>query len=243
MGEALGTFLFTASYHNINPSIAILLQKVQPIFAVLAARVILKEKANRHFYWWAALALVAGTMVSLPDLWKWTEVATGFPSLRMSDNARNLGILQALGAAFVWGLSTVFGKWVTTQISFPVTAFLRFAWGLVGMGLIALSRLGDMSPSFATQLGTILTTPEHLRAILYIALIPGVLAMNLYYAGLTTTKASAATFAELFFPVAAVAINWVLLDQALSGPQLFGGALLLVAVYFINKQNQRKHKK
>src|SRR5689334_10331537 len=38
MGSAGGTILFTSSYRYINPSVTILLQKMQPIFAVLGAR-------------------------------------------------------------------------------------------------------------------------------------------------------------------------------------------------------------
>src|SRR5262249_14704929 len=101
MGSALGTIFFTASYRYLNPSVTILLQKLQPVFAVAGARLVLGEKPKASFYPWAALALFAATLVSVPDL------LTG-QSLASPSAARGMGIALAIGAAFSWGLSTVF---------------------------------------------------------------------------------------------------------------------------------------
>lgn len=236
MGSAIATALFTASFRHINPSVAILLQKVQPIFAVIGARVVLREKPGRQFYRWAVVAVIASTMVSLPDLWAPREILSGFPSLGSATAGRNLGISLAAGAAFLWGMCTVFGKWITNHVSFPVTSFLRFFWGLIGILVIVLARAGDSVVSVRSQVAYVFHAPAAIRAIFYIGLIPGVLAMNLYYAGLRNTKASSATFAEMFFPIAAVVINWIWLGQPLNTTQIVGAAILLCAVYFINRK-------
>ncbi len=219
MGSALGTFFFTASFRFVNPSVTILLQKLQPIFAVLGARVLLGEKPRSDFYPWGLVALVAAAMISLPE--RALSITPG-----ASGNMAGAGL--ALLAAGCWGLSTVCGKFVTGRVSFPVTAFLRLAFGLLGITLLlALSFMSASRPDH-------LDAPE-LRSILYMALVPGVLALYLYYAGLKRTRASSATFAELFFPAAAVLINWRFLGQALTPTQMIGMGLLLTSVFFISK--------
>lgn len=235
MGSALGTYFFTASYKFINPSVTILLQKLQPIFAVMGARLVLREKPHRSFYAWAVVALLASAMVSLPELWTLEEARNFFPSLRVQNEARDKGIAFALSAAFVWGLGTVFGKWITARVSFPVTSFLRFAFGLLGIIALLLSGLFVTSVPLGNLYVYFHSDAQALQAILYMGLVPGVLAMYLYYAGLKQTKASVATFAELFFPVASIAVNWSVLGQALVAVQLAGMALLLAAVFFINR--------
>ena len=219
MGSALGTFFFTTSFRFVNPSVTILLQKMQPIFAVLGARMLLNEKPRSDFYSWGIVAIVAAAMISLPER-----------SLSLTPGASgNMGgALLALMAAGCWGLSTVCGKFVTGKVSFPVTAFLRLAFGLGGITLLLAVSL--MSATAPTQLDS-----HDLRSILYMALVPGVIALYLYYAGLKRIKASNAAFAELVFPAAAVLINWKFLGQALTMTQLTGMGLLLTAVFFISK--------
>jgi drug/metabolite transporter (DMT)-like permease len=220
MGSALGTIFFTASYRYLNPSITILLQKLQPLFAVAGARLFLGEKPRASFYPWATLALFAATLVSAPELF------TGQP-FSSPGSAREVGIPLAIGAAFSWGMSTVFGKWATRSLSFPVTTFLRFAWGLAALAAVAAVKAAEFHvPSVSAA---------DLLPIVYMSLVPGVLAMYLYYAGLKRTRASTATFAEMFFPVAAVLINWRVLGAGLAGTQVAGMGLLLVAVYFITR--------
>lgn len=220
MGSAFGTYFFTSSYQLINPSVTILLQKLQPVFAVVAARVFLGEKPRHGFYLWGLVAIFGAALVSLP---------TGKPSFDGSTPELIAGIGFALAAAVSWGLCTVFGKFATNRVSFPVVSFLRFAWGLAGIAiLLALSMMSARQP--------VVITTSMVQSILYMGLIPGVLAMYLYYAGLKTTRASAATFAEMFFPVTAVIVNWRILGQPLSLIQLLGMGLLLVAVFFISRK-------
>jgi len=218
IGSALGTFLFTSSYKYVNPSVTILIQKLQPVFAIAGARIFLREVPKSSFYLWAFLALLAGTMVSIPEFWRISEFMS---------TAQLTGITCALGAAMAWGLSTVFGKWVSGTASFQLITFLRFAWGLLGVSII-------WSVTHQSQMHFV-TDRSALLKLVYIALVPGVLALLLYYAGLKQTKASLATFLEMFFPVSAVIVNWIWLGQALSVVQILGMVLLSVSVFFINR--------
>ena len=60
-GGALGTMAITKAlfYVNfVNLSIVILIQKLQPVFAILLAALFLRERPPRQFFAWAGLAIV-----------------------------------------------------------------------------------------------------------------------------------------------------------------------------------------
>ena len=62
------------------------------------------------------------------------------------------------------------------------------------------------------------------------ALIPGLLALTVYYHGLRRTPASLATLAELCFPAGAVFLSWAVLGAELSAVQLAAVLVLWTAV-------------
>ena len=66
-----------------------------------------------------------------------------------------------------------------------------------------------------------------------LALVPGLLAMLLYYRGLRTTPAPIATFAELAFPATALVVNYFWLDATISGWQMAGFVVLWATIAFI----------
>src|SRR5581483_1958006 len=49
-GSALASVAFTQAFHYVNPSVAILLQKLQPLIAIGLASGLLKEKLNSKFW-------------------------------------------------------------------------------------------------------------------------------------------------------------------------------------------------
>ena len=74
LGGAIGTMAITKAlfYVNfINLSVVILLQKLQPVFAITLAAVFLREKLPRQFFFWAALAVIGAYFMTfgtkLPD--------------------------------------------------------------------------------------------------------------------------------------------------------------------------------
>jgi drug/metabolite transporter (DMT)-like permease len=57
----------------------------------------------------------------------------------------------------------------------------------------------------------------------------------LYYRGLSSTRASHATLAELAFPATAVALNWALLGVGVNAGQVVGFFLLWVSIYALGR--------
>jgi len=219
-GSALATVLFTQSFHYLNPSVAILLQKLQPLLAIGLAVWFLGEKLSKRFWLWAIVAIFGAYLVSFPGL-----NPTGF-----TWNNNTLGVLLALGAALFWGGSTVFGRYVLNTASFQMMTSLRFLTALVFLFLMNIyyGTLGEVAAA----------TSKDWFYVFMTAIIAGFVSLLIYYYGLRSTKASVATLCELSFPVGAVLVNWKFLGETLSGMQIVGGLILLAAIAGLSWVNQ-----
>lgn len=207
--SALATVLFTSAFRYGDPTTPLLLQKVQPLIAVGGAALLLGERPRFRFTWFLTAGLLGAYLLSFRD-----PVEVSVSAL--------MPALLALGAASLWGLGTVMGRHLTSKLSFSVIASLRFALGLPMLAvLVALSGepsgLADISRSDVV-------------AIVLLALVPGLLALMVYYEGLQATPASAATLAELAFPVSAVTLNYLVFGTTLSPTQWVGLLLLVLTI-------------
>ena len=221
-GSALATVLFTQSFHYLNPSVTILLQKVQPFIAILMAAVILKERLSKSFWAWAIAGVAGAYLVTFPEL-----KITG-----LSFSGGSLGVLFALGAAVLWGGSTVFGRMLVKKISFQAMTAVRFLSALVfllGMQ-IYFGRLSEVGSA----------SLKDWWYVLIIAVLAGFVSLFIYYRGLKYTKASIATIGELAFPFSAVIVNWKFLGATLEMTQILGGLILLFAVVGLSFVNTRE---
>lgn len=223
-GSALASVAFTEAFHYVNPSVAILLQKLQPFIAIGLSAVVLREKLAPRFWLYALVAIAGAYLISFPNI-----VPQLYPGEAFDVHA--LGVGLALLAAFFWGASTVFGRFVLGKVDFKVMTGLRFVFAFVFLLILATAQGAFPAPGVLT--GT------DMLYIGIIALVSGVFSLMLYYKGLAHTKASVATIAELGFPLAAIVINWVVLGAALVPMQLLGTAALLFAVYKLAEYNQR----
>ena len=217
-GSALGTLAFTEAFFLANPTVVILLQKLQPVVAVTLACLILKEKINPRFFLWLALALLGSFLLIWPDL---SALLSSLKTGSIEHNNQVIwGYLLALFAVISWGSATVFGKKLSSQGIDSVDLMAgRFSFGLLGM----------LPFIFITP--SLITTVEIniLQKILLLALISGIVGMYLYYQGLKRIPAHWATLAEMFFPVAAIFINWLFLSIEINRIQLLGAITLISA--------------
>ena len=222
-GSALASIAFTQAFHYVNPSVAILLQKLQPLIAIALATSLLKEKLSKKFWLWAILALLGAYLISFSGF-----IPQLFPGEKFNPNLT--GVLLALLAAILWGASTVLGKVVLNKINFKLMTALRFfvAW----IFLLALNIVEHSLPKFSQ-----ITGKDYLF-IFIIAIASGVISLFIYYLGLGHTKASIATLAELGFPMAAVIINWIFIPQgSLTFVQILGIIILLFAIFKLSREN------
>lgn len=213
--SAIATVLFTASFLFVNPSVSILLQKLQPVLVVLIAIPVLREIPKPSFFLWGLVALGSGVVLSFPML--------DFSFLRHGLDVHSRGVFYALSAAGLWAVSTVVGKVLLRRTPSSIATFWRYFFGFVTLAVLWVIS-GRAIP------WPVLRTAVVWETVLYISLIPGLVGMLFYYAGLSRTAANVATFVELLFPVAAVILNTVFLHTPLHPVQLWAGIALLFAV-------------
>jgi len=223
VGSIVATFFYTKalSFTNyIDLSVVVLLQKLQPVFAITLAVIILKESLSRVYLLLVFLALGGGYLVSfggnvLPDQ------GTHFTAA-----------LYAIFAAFAWGSSTVLGKHALQKISFPLLTGLRlFIAGIVSFFILLL--MGSAGEMFSLSL-------RQYGLILLIVFSTGSVALSIYYYGLKRLPASHATIYELFWPLSAIALDWLIRGKFLDSYQIIGGGLLLVSIIFLTTRSRNR---
>ena len=79
-------------------------------------------------------------------------------------------------------------------------------------------------------------------SLLLLALVPGLLALLVYYRGLRHARASRAAVAELSFAATPPLLNWIFLGSRITAIQVAGFALLWVAIINMNRPGKGKER-
>lgn len=217
---ALGTILYTAALGKVNYisySVVVLLQQLQPIWAVGAAAILLREKVTKKFLLWAALALGAAYLVTFKDL---------YVNLNTGDGTAIAGLF-ALLAGVMWGSSTAISKYVLNKVSFLTGTALRFF-------LAPIFALGFVFAN-GQQASLFLLTQSQWVTLLVITFSTGMVALAIYYYGLKKTPARVTTICELVWPASAVLIDFFYYHKGFSATQVLGIAILLLSIYKITE--------
>lgn len=223
---ALGTIFYTAALGLINYSqfsVVVLLQQLQPIWAILAASILLKEPITKKFLLWAAFGLIAAYMISFRDLQ--VNLATGAGTAAAA--------AFALGAGFLWGSSTAISKFVLKKVSFVTATALRFFLAPI-FAFALIVGLGQ------TQSLTAITPPQWVTLLL-ITFSTGMVALGVYYYGLKRTPARVTTLCELVWPASAIFIDYFLFHKTLSLTQILGVILLAITIYQVTRPTVMKN--
>jgi drug/metabolite transporter (DMT)-like permease len=204
--SAIATILFTQAFVQGDPVTPVVLQKVQPLVAVVGAWFILGERPRKGFTWFLVAGLVGIWLIAFPSPFE-IHVDAALPAI------------YALGAAVLWALGTVLGRLLATRIWFGHVTALRFAFGLPASAVAVLL----VGAPFTTS-------ASDFAWIAVLAVVTGLVALSLYYYGLRRTPAVIATLAELTFPVTAAAVGYFAFDATLEGSQWLGLALTTTVV-------------
>jgi drug/metabolite transporter (DMT)-like permease len=214
--SAVATILFTDALIGHSDYITpVVIQKIQPFIAIGAAALLLGERPRPGF-WWFFLPAVAG-------FWLVNQAHPLAPS------AKGLVVVaEATGAAVLWGLGTVLGRYLSRELEFQHILSLRFFFGLLASAL-ALRVMHE--PAYSNGHDAVL--------ILYLALVTGLLALGLYYYGLQRTPAMVASLAELTYPAVAIVAGIYAYGQHLSWSQWLGVALIIGSVTLLPMRRRR----
>ena len=222
-GGTIGTLSIVKALElsNYTPySIVILIQKTQPIFAILLAIFLLKEKPSKNFYVVAIIALIAIYFLTFE-----------FKSPVLLKQNNLLAVLYSLLAAFSFGSSTVFGKKVVYKFSFLTSTFYRFFFTTIITMLFVI--FSETTRNTITQY----TQNKNLMGLSLFIAIFGLLAILIYYNGLKYVKATIATFCELAFPITSVVTEAIIYKRFLSPIQLVAAIVLVAVILYLNLGN------
>jgi drug/metabolite transporter, DME family len=199
--SAIATILFTQAFIHGDVITVVVLQKAQPLVAVFGAWLLLREQPRPGFAWFLLPALAGIWLIALPH--------------PLDPHARGLTpIVETLGAAALWGMGTVLGRFLSRRLAFEHVTTVRFAFGLVASAC-ALPIVGAAAFSSA----------HDSTYIALLALVTGLLALGLYYYGLQRTPALLAAIGELAFPVTATLIGIYVFDSRPNWTQWTGIAV------------------
>jgi len=224
-GGLIGTLavvraLFLVDFDGL--SVVVLLQKLQPLFAIALASLLLREPLSARFLLWSSVAVGGAYLLAfglrVPNLHGGaaTAAAAGYATV----------------AAAAFGAATVFGKQLVGSLDFASATFGRFGVTAVLALAYALATGGGLS------LGQV--TGAEWLLIVVISLTTGSGALFIYYLGLGRVRASVAAICELCLPLSAMLFDY-LINRSVLGPwQWVGAAVLIGAILRITTSQQRE---
>jgi drug/metabolite transporter (DMT)-like permease len=214
-GGAIGTMAITKAlfYVNfVNLSVVILIQKLQPVFALSLAAVMLKERLPKVFFAWAGFAIIGAYIMTF---------GFSIPNFNTGDKTLIASGLS-LVAAISFSSSTVFSKRALKNVGFELGTYLRFLLSALIMLIIATTQMDIV------KITTVSTSQWGYFAL--IAFTTGGAAIFLYYFGLKKISASVATICELAFPLTAIILDYFVRGTFLSIIQWIGITILIYSI-------------
>jgi drug/metabolite transporter (DMT)-like permease len=213
--SAVATILFTDALFHSDFITPVVLQKVQPLVAVIGAALLLGERPRPRFAWFLVAALLGLWLVNQPH--------------PLDPTAKGLRpVVESLLAAILWASGTVLGRYLSRDLEFQHILSLRFFFGLIASA-IALPVMGA---------GAYAGGPDSLW-IAYYAIATGLISLALYYHGLKRTPAVLASLAELTYPAIAVIGGIYAYNAHLRWSQWIGVSIIFVVVSLLPIQRRR----
>jgi drug/metabolite transporter, DME family len=174
--------------------------------AITGAWLLLGEQPRRGFLWFVLPALAGIWLAALKH--------------PLDPHAQGLiPIAETLGAAVLWGMGTVFGRFLGGRLAFEHVTTVRFAFGLaasaIALPIVGVKAYAGVHDSFW---------------IAVLALVTGLVALGLYYYGLRRTPAMLAALGELAFPIVAILVGIYVFNDTLRWTQWLGIAITVVVV-------------
>lgn len=196
-------------------SVVVVLQKLQPVFAISLAALVLKERVTGKFLAKAALALAGGYLLTF-----------GLQIPRIDGGGHLvLAATMALLAAASFGAATTLSKMLIGGVDVRTATFGRYG---VTAGLALITCLAG-----GVGLPMAKVTQTQWSIIIIIGMTSGTTALVLYYWGLQRIRASVATICELCLPLSAILLDYLVNGTVLRPAQWVGAAVLIAAIMSI----------
>jgi drug/metabolite transporter (DMT)-like permease len=223
---AVATYLYTQALIKVNfitISVVALLQQLQPIWAIIGARIILKEKISSKYIPWALLAVASTYLITFKNLT--VDINR--------DGGTIVAAVFALLAGMLWASSTSLSKVGLKHVPSNTALMVRFAVAIVAAVVI----------TFATGAQAAISTISNAQFIYLglLALINGALGTGIYYFGLKRTPAKVSAIAELTWPASAIFIDYFFFHNFLTITQIIGVVILVFSIYKVSKLSKKEN--
>ena len=228
-GSAVGTIFFTLSLKYGNPTVVNVILNIQPVISTIGAFLLFGDRLARQFFFYAAVAIVAGVFVSVTNP---SMIGVSFEQAGL-----NLGTGYALICALFWGLSTVAGRGVMMGMSLRLASSMRIVVGLACMTLILLA-YGKLDGAALWPAAAQAHTGKAIVLLFCLASISGGIPLLIYFQGLRLTRASTAGYFEMMQTLAAVCITWGVFHASLHVHQIAAAIILIAAVAMVHQVQQ-----
>lgn len=203
-GYALFSFLFFLALETLSASVAVLLLYQYPWIVALGAATFLGERVPRR------------QLVYFPLMILGLVLVIGF----------DYQVKSAMGLLFGFGAALFYSAYILVARRFlaGVDPFLGVAWIQLFAGVtLALIHLHD--PSRVIHAVDVAGS-----LILFVIIVPTILAMSLFISGLQKTKVWEASVLSTLEPLTAMVLSMTLLHESFLPLQIVGGVLLLLCL-------------
>jgi drug/metabolite transporter (DMT)-like permease len=199
----------------MSPSAASLIIATIPIFTIIFATILLKERITKNLAVGIPLSLSGVIIISLTG-------TAGNPF----DISYLSAAIAVLISAFVGAFYTIAGKKLLERYSALSLTVYAFLFGSLGL-------IPFLSPSLLTEAAAM--TWKGWGAVLFLAFLPTVVGYVLWYVVLEVKTASEISGFLYFIPVLSTVISYFLLHDAITLLFVAGAALVILGLVIVNR--------
>ncbi len=206
----------------ISPSVASLIIATIPVFTVIFATLLLKEKLTKNIAIGVPLSLSGVVIISLTG-----TQGNPFEVTYLS------AAFAVLVSAFVGAGYTIAGKKLLQRYSALSLTVYAFLFGSLGL-------LPFLSSSLITE--TVSLSLRGWGAVLFLALLPTVIGYVLWYVALEVKTASEISVFLYFIPVLSTIFSYFLFTETVTWLFIVGGFLVVGGLIIVNRQKTSSEK-
>lgn len=199
----------------MSPSAASLIIATIPVFTILFATILLKERITKKIAVGIPLSLSGVIIISL--------TGTAGNPLEVSYISAAVAVLIS---AFVGAFYTIAGKKLLQRFSALSLTVYAFLFGSLGL-------LPFLSSSIITEVAGM--TWKGWGAVLFLAFLPTVVGYVLWYVALEVKTASEISVFLYFIPVLSTVISYFLFHDAITLLFVAGAALVILGLVIVNR--------
>lgn len=216
IGMSVAGYLSTACIQKATPGTFAFFQIFQPLFVILMAGILLKEKLDNQYLYWGMWVLLSAVLIFSQDL----ELMFTTQELIIGD------FLIALSTMLIWGLCTIAAKKLLQKHSPEALVAVRWAFAFLFAVVILIAE--KEQPAF-----DILFQWEVGVRFLFIGAIAGIASMYFYYSGLKNLPAGKVSFFELSFPAFGMIFSAIYTFESLTVFQVVGATSFFMFILFM----------